>query len=402
MTNRLRQGPSSSLNLQPGAAYIYALAPCGDDALAVISSDNSLRCFSRSTLQLLSGGVKTSIHVGQRQESGATGLCQVSVAGGSPAVATSGRDGTVKIWDLRASGNDPVSTFFTENYPPLTALSFNAQTNTVVAGTELVSYQASVAFWDIRSPGPPRLQYVDSHNDDVTELQFHPTRPAILLSGSTDGLVNIYDTTVTDEDDAGLQVIKHSSIHRAGFLDDQTIFALSHDEIFSIHPLTNPDDDATESAAPVHFGDVRPSLECEYVVQILSSPSGAYIAAGSTSRQTLDLVPIVQTPPFKFSFDRSRMWRLPGAHGEEVVRSVFLDEQSQTLFSCGEDGLVRVWREDEQQGVSPDYVKPKENAQHGLPIRHHKQHKSHPQSKPERETSKKHKEKKQKKGFNPY
>lgn len=106
----------------------------------------------------------------------------------------------------------------------------------------------------------------------------------MLLSGSTDGLVNLYDTTIADEDDALLQVIKHSSVHHAGFLSEDSVYALSHDELFSAHPLTNPDDDnlsAAASAAPVHFGDLRPALECEYVVQVLSNPSGNYIAAGN-------------------------------------------------------------------------------------------------------------------------
>ena len=107
----------------------------------------------------------------------------------------------------------------------------------------------------------------------------------MLLSGSTDGLVNIYDTSITDEDDALLQVIKHSSVHHAGFLNPNTVYALSHDELFSIHPLTNPDDDNNDNdpaAAAVHFGDLRPTLEVEYVAQILSTPSGNYIAAGNT------------------------------------------------------------------------------------------------------------------------
>src|SRR5699024_11116465 len=99
---------------------------------------------------------------------------------------------------------------------------------------------------------------------------------------STDGLVNIYDTTIADEDDALLQVIKHSSIHHAGFLSEDTVYALSHDELFSVHPLTNPDDEGSNaSAAPVHFGDIRPALDCEYVAQVLSGPSGNYIAAGN-------------------------------------------------------------------------------------------------------------------------
>jgi hypothetical protein len=83
-----------------------------------------------------------------------------------------------------------------------------------------------------------------------------------------------------------LQVIKHGSIHHAGFLNEQTVYALSHDEQFSIHPLTNPDDDddggeATEAPSPVHFGDLRPVLQCDYVAQIPSSSTGTYIAGGS-------------------------------------------------------------------------------------------------------------------------
>lgn len=64
----------------------------------------------------------------------------------------------------------------------------------------------------------------------------------------------------------------------------------------------------------------------------------------STSRNLLDLVPIVATPPFSFGFDRPKTWRLPGAHGEEVVRCVYLDEQvsrkGRVLFGlCAGSGL---------------------------------------------------------------
>lgn len=249
----------------------------------------------------------------------------------------------------------------------------------------MLSYILTVTHRDIRSPQAPRLQYVESHNDDVTEvsqlfahpnrvilhcpyykklllkdrrpkligtqLQYHPTRNNILLSGSTDGLVNIYDTTVTDEDDALMQVINHGSVHHAGFLSESTIFALSHDEQFSIHPATNPDDPGQEPE-PVDFDDLREPLGVEYVVQVCMGGQGPYIAAGNKmyvlpilfsstllrslitpschSDKRLDLVPLVSCPSWKF--DQDNLWRLPGAHGDEVVRSVYLDEQ--VCFSC--------------------------------------------------------------------
>ena len=113
-------------------------------------------------------------------------------------------------------------------------------------------------------------------------MQFHPTQPRCLLSGSTDGLVNIYDVSISDEDDALLQVQNHgSSINHAGFLSHSEFFALSHDELFSVYHL-NEQSDAADEPSPTVFRDLRPKLDCEYVVDVI--PSGgaeAIVGAGS-------------------------------------------------------------------------------------------------------------------------
>lgn len=46
---------------------------------------------------------------------------------------------------------------------------------------------------------------------------------------------------------------------------------------------------------------------------------------GLCREKRLDLVPLVSNPTWQF--DQDNLWRLPGAHGDEVVRSVYLDEQ---------------------------------------------------------------------------
>ena len=97
------------------------------------------------------------------------------------------------------------------------------------------------------------------------------------MSGSIDGLVNIYDTTIQDEDDALLQVLNHGSIHHAGFLSDTLVYALSHDEVFSIYHGS----DSSKTIEPVTFGDLRTKADCEYVVDILHSEAGAIVAAGT-------------------------------------------------------------------------------------------------------------------------
>ena len=93
--------------------------------------------------------------------------------------------------------------------------------------------------------------------------------------------MNIYDTTISDEDDALLQVVNHGSVHHAGFLSEDAIYALSHDENFSIYPRHSSEEAATEPP-PIAFGDLRPALKCSYVVQVLRGGGEAYVVAGST------------------------------------------------------------------------------------------------------------------------
>ncbi|OAL72007.1 WD domain-containing protein [Trichophyton violaceum] len=342
----LRCCSSSSLSL-PAESYIYQLCAAGPASLAAISSDNSLRRFDRSSLALLPDGLAKETHA-----AGVSSLC----AAGDGLLATCGKDGTVKLWDARRAG--AVAVFQADKGMPLLSLACNASSHSIVAGTELVKPDAFVLFWDARSPGKTCRQYVESHNDDVTEIQFHPSRPSILLSGSTDGLVNIYDTTVPEEEDALVQVVKHSSIHHAGFMQDKAVYALSHDEMFSIHPVTSADEDDShaDEVKAAEFGDLRPVLKAEYVVQVLVDAAGSYVATGRSSDRSLSLTPLVHTP--KFHFEQSNSWMLPGAHGEEVVRSVLFDSESRTIYTCGEDGHVRLWKEESASSAELSSIRP--------------------------------------------
>ena len=164
----------------------------------------------------------------------------------------------------------------------------------------------------------------------------------MLLSGSTDGLVNVYDTNISDEDDALYQVMNHgASISHAGFLSETEIFALSHDETLSIYRLAGPDD-ADPEMPPTVFGDVRPQLKCEYVVDLLSTSGQAVLGAGThrydamaqvcscvsclmlVSEQQLDIVPL--NFQMQWAFDEDNAIRLAGAHGQEIVRSLCIND----------------------------------------------------------------------------
>jgi len=127
----------------------------------------------------------------------------------------------------------------------------------------------------------PKLSLIESHTDTITSLQLHPLHPTLLLSASTDGLVNIFDTSQAEEEDALYQVINHrSAIAHAGFMYPGTdMYVLGTDETMSFHALQSQKE-AEEEPSPKAYGDVRESLDCEYIINMHWVGAQPVIAAG--------------------------------------------------------------------------------------------------------------------------
>jgi WD40 repeat protein len=225
----------------------------------------------------------------------------------------------------------------------------------VIAGTELEGNgpgDVNIFGWDARKPDEVKLTYSESHTDTVTELRFipHPQSSALLLSASTDGLINIFDTATAEEDDALFQVINHkSAIQHAGIVD-RDIYALGTDETLSFHAFQNPDPEA-EEPLPMILGDVRESFGCEYVVNVFHAGTNPFLAVGNHSEEWLDLIGLKNQATtmsdarnWTFNKDNDGHIRLSGAHQGEVIRDVFVTQGVDSVFTCGEDGMVRLWK----------------------------------------------------------
>jgi WD repeat-containing protein 89 len=61
------------------------------------------------------------------------------------------------------------------------------------------------------------------------------------------------------------------------------------------------------------------------------------------SRQHFELSFLAKGPE-SWVLDRQNVVALPGAHGEEIVRSFCFYDQEQVVFTGGEDGWVKGWR----------------------------------------------------------
>ena len=248
-------------------------------------------------------------------------------------IASCSSDG-IKIWNLRSKSAIVTLT----NAKKSNFLSLAYKNNLLAAGTELVGVDAELHIWDIRNTDNVVRSFVDSHHDDITALEFHPTLTNYLMSGSTDGYVNIYNLIETEEDEALHQVINFASVHSCHFITESRISILTHMETLMIHDLNDTNYEELVEPKFKDFGDLRKEWPLnEYVIDI--SPTG-FAAYGSNSESSLSLLPF---DPESESFDLSKLISFPKAHGEEVVRDFVLIPNSKMALSCGEDGRIKLW-----------------------------------------------------------
>lgn len=128
-------------------------------------------------------------------------------------------------------------------------------------------------------------------------------------------------------------------MHCAGFLTAGEAYVVSSDEEFWVYDLDLERTEVTEDVAlPVKtFGDIREALSCRYVIDVFPGLSSPVMAVGNNDTQRLALYPL------KPSWSFGEPIELLGAHGDDVVRDVLVDESRQRMITCGEDGTVRSW-----------------------------------------------------------
>ncbi|CAM9417123.1 unnamed protein product [Chrysoparadoxa australica] len=245
-------------------------------------------------------------------------------------------DNTLRGWDCRAAEEAQFVT-------PL-----GGEGCSVVVGYEghlcAAGVGDSVDFFDMRAGMKKLGRYEASHTDDVTSLNFHPIQVKHLVTGSEDGLMCVYDTGVTGNEEALVSIMNaECPVRRMGFFGDnlEGVYCCSGVEGLSLWHLP--------SAQRLHdFGDVRrtgPVRELDYLIgcQYLEGDGQLMLLAGSYTGD----MHMIHVEPGNLSFVRSGR----SGHNDQIRCHDWLGTTS--LVTGGEDGRLVAWSNERQQEGMP-------------------------------------------------
>lgn len=269
---------------------------------------------------------------------------------------TATSNGQITVCDLRAKGKIVAEYKDSTEHgkvKPLASFDISCDERLVAGGTEHVGGDAFILFWDIRHSNSKIDDknsllggYWESHMEDVTCLAFHSSKPDVLASGSTDGLINVFDLTQPSEDSALTYSLNtESSVDRLGWLNDDNLWCTTHMHSFQLWDCEGATPYAKFERNNLAVSQNDDPDNCYIVKYHASNALGQqFLLAGSSNikGENLRCMSVVN--------DRlETTYNIVG--NKQIVRDSWLHEKSGCLLTVGEGGLINVWRQAEPSSI---------------------------------------------------
>lgn len=356
---------------EPTYLLDVALQPRG--LLAVSCSNFTIHLHNKDTLKLVG---EYHGHSGP--------LCGVTFAHASSDLLYSGSaDGTIRVWDVRRPGTEAAQRFKSDPSHCYCSFDLSCSDSLLCAGTEQVNDEDSfLVFWDPRKPGGGLLGvYSESHSDDITQVSFHPRHKDRLASGSTDGLVNVFDLSQGAEEEALLATCNSnssaSSVCWSG-ADYTQLLCLSHDEGLHLWDLGQ-----LETNEPL---TIFSTTDARSLTPLADGGGVDYLVGGWWLEEARELLVVGG----KNSGDLHLMKcdaaglhllrSLEGGH-TSTVRCFLWDAAEEALFTGGEDAQLLLWKPGGEELMPGKRESMKSESALRLKSRPHKKHGYHREKK---------------------
>ncbi|XP_063993484.1 WD repeat-containing protein 89 isoform X2 [Diachasmimorpha longicaudata] len=268
------------------------------------------------------------------------------------------RDGEITACDLRAKGKvvaEMRDGSVDSKLKPLASFDISSDDKLIAAGTEHIGGDAFILFWDIRYSSPNNSRsdsrkndllggYWESHMDDVTSLAFHSSKIDVLASGSTDGLINVFDLSQSSEDSAlNYSLNTESSVDRIGWLENDHLWCTTHTHCLQLWDCEDATPYGKYDRSTIAANFMHEDQDSCYVVRVHKSSSSGdpfLLAGGSTIKGEHLHGLTINSEGMK--------WCTDFIGNKQLVRDSWYHAKSGCLITGGEGGVINLWKQNEK------------------------------------------------------
>ena len=279
-------------------------------------------------------------------------------------LVTSSDDETVRVWDTRCVPQPSSSNGGSSSGNAQAALSIktSGEVMDVSVGPNDAMLACAVgngvSFFDVRGGGAAGGghgsaslgEYADVNTDTVTQLRFHPTRPAELVTAGDDGLVCMFNTAVGSGEEAVCSVFNTDCpVQRFGFFGHnlEGVYCVSSVETLSAWHAPSAQRIGT-------FPDARDALGVDYLVDCMYSAASDSLTLLGGTHSGEGVTALVAPTGLQVT------GKLDGGHGA-TIRSVLCTRQdaegAAALITGGEDSALSGWKRGQTAVTRPGYKK---------------------------------------------
>ncbi|KAG5677072.1 hypothetical protein PVAND_006856 [Polypedilum vanderplanki] len=259
--------------------------------------------------------------------------------------------GEIHMYDLR--NFKKVFTFEDDTevvVKPVNCFDINASDRLIAAGTDELNHEVYLLFFDIRER---RLMggFFESHQEEVTDVKFHPSKQDKVASCSTDGLINIFDCSKESEDDALLYSLNtEDSASKLKWHNNDKLSCITNTNDLHLYDVNTQDLMKKWTRSNITDAMKRKSvIDCNIVDCHNIGDEMMFLATSNYNKGEC-------VRSLKFN-EKSIDPLCDFIGNTQILRASLYNEKDDVFVTCGEGALITIWKE----GVVSSTVSTKES-----------------------------------------
>lgn len=235
---------------------------------------------------------------------------------------------------------------------PVNCFDVNCNDRLICAGTEELNHDdVYLLFFDIRER---RLMggFLESHQEEVMDVKFHPKNADTLASASTDGLINVFDCKQQSEEDA-LQFSLNTcdSVQKIKWQRNGLLSCITNTNDLLLYNPESQDLLKKWQRSEITNAMKRKSvIDCNIVDCFDIGEDEMMFLATSNYQKGSCLRSL--------NFNQEKLTPLADLNGNsQIIRTSLFDEKKNVYFTFGESAIISIWREGEGDASAAQNLK---------------------------------------------